>query len=148
MKKQDVLLGVLVFVCMLAAACAPAHFIKTMSPGWNSVEVRDDLSYDQAWDSVVDLIAKEFDIEIVSKTDGYLRTAWVYTWTGKVEESYKVRAVIKFSPDHKKVEVKSEAQFYSGGFFGIGQGWVMGRDDRLMTTLRTDIMGKVGRVTR
>ena len=138
--------GLLLVVSL--ASCAPTTFIKTMRPGWNVVEVREDLAYDDAWNSIVDLVSKEFDIEIISKEDGYLRTGWLYTWTGKLEESYKVRAVIKFSPDRKIVEIKSDAQFYSSGFFGLGQGWVMGMDERLTTTLRTDIMGKVGRVTR
>ena len=45
-----------------------------------------------------------------------------------------------------KVEVKSEAQFYNQGLFG--QGWQMGTDERLTSTMRSDIMGKVGRTTR
>lgn len=149
MKKQYFLyIFVGVCLCLTAISCAPTTFVQTMSPSWNTVEVREGLAYDDAWNSVVDLISKEFDIEIISKEDGYLRTGWLFTWTGKLENSYKVRAIIKFSPDGKQVEIKSDAQFYSGGFFGIGQGWVMGMDERLITTLRTDIMGKIGRVTR
>lgn len=119
-----------------------------MDPGWNSVEIREELTYDDAWEAVVDTIARKFDIEILSKQDGYLRTGWLHTWTGKLEESYKVRSVIKFTPDKHKLEVKSEAQHFNPGFLGIGQGWEMGTDELLTTTLRTDIMGKVGRTAR
>ena len=58
----------------------------------------------------------------------------------------KVRTIIKFNPDKDKIEVKSEAQYLSRGFFKPG--WQMGTDERLTSTMRTDIMGKVGRVTR
>lgn len=132
----------------LIVSCAPTTFVKTMSPGWNTVEIRRDLTYDNAWNSIVDVIAKEFDIEILSKEDGYIRTGWYFAWTGNLTDFYRVRAIIKFNPARTLAEVKSEAHYYSKGFLGIGQGWQMGTDERLTTTLRTDIMGKIGRVTR
>jgi hypothetical protein len=144
--KKIVLIVLLSFVAVLA--CAPRTFIRTMDPGWNTVELRDDITYETAWKSTVDLISRKFDIEILSRDDGYIRTAWLYSWTGELEETYKVRAVIKFTPDKRVAEVKSEAQNYSSGFLGIGRGWVMGTDELLVTTLRTDLMGKIGRVSR
>ena len=55
---------------------------------------------------------------------------------------YRVRVTTKFSPDHRKLEVKSEAQFHTSS------GWVLGTDEALLQTLKTDIMGSVGRSTR
>ena len=135
-------------VAVVVAGCAPTTFIRTMEASWNTVEVRKDLTGDQAWDAVVDLTARRFDIEVLSKQDGYLRSGWLYSWTGKINEFYKVRTIIKFSPSKDKVEVKSEAHYYSPGIMGIGQGWQMGTDERLTSTMRSDIMGKVGRTTR
>ena len=138
----------ILFVAASAASvsCAPQTFIPTTNSGWNTVQVRVDLSYDEAWRSIVDLIAKRFDIEIMSKDDGYLRTAWSYSWTGEVRENYKVRAIIKFSPSGQSLEIKSEAQFRDPSIVGMGGGWQMGTDEVLNHTLRTDIMGKIGRV--
>ncbi len=133
---------------LFVAGCAPTTFIKTMEPSWNTVEIRKDLTGDQAWDAVVDLTARRFDIEVLSKQDGYLRSGWLYSWTGKINQFYKVRTIVKFSPDKRKVEVKSEAHYYSPGVAGFGQGWQMGTDERLTSTMRSDIMGKVGRTTR
>ena len=117
-----------------------------MDPAWNTIEVRKSMDPNQAWNVAVDLAAKRFDIEVLSKEDGYLRTGWLFTWTGKLNQFYKVRTVMKFSPDKNKVEVKSEAQYFHRGFFG--NGWQMGTDERLMSTMRTDLMGKLGRTTR
>ena len=147
--KQTIMgLFILIIISVVLVACAPKTFVRTMDPGWNSVEVRKELSFDQAWNSTVDTIAKKFDIEVLSKEDGYLRTGWLHSWTGKLQDSYKVRAIIKFSPDKRKLEVKSEAHYYTSGLLGLGEGWEMGTDERLTTTLRTDLMGKVGRVAR
>ena len=130
-------------VAFLLAGCAtPKTFVKTLEPTWTSIEVRSDIPYEKAWDTVVDLMVKRFDLEILSKEDGYIRTGWLYTWTGKVMENYRVRVTIKFAPDHTKVEVKSEAEYG-------GQGaWVTGYDTRLLETLKSDIMGSIGRTTR
>jgi hypothetical protein len=138
----------LLLAVLLLGACAPTTFVQTMEPNWNTVEIRKGLSGDDAWDAVVDLAARRFDIEVLSKEDGYLRTGWSYSWTGKLNDYYKVRAVVKFSPDKDQVEIKTEAHYYSQGILGIGQGWQMGTDERLTSTMRTDVMGKVGRTTR
>jgi hypothetical protein len=136
----------LILICVATLAVvgciSPPTFVKTMEPAWAAVELRDDLSYTNAWNSVVDTLVKRFDMEILSQQDGYARTTWLYSWTGKVQDDYRVRVTAKFSPDHKKVEVKSEAEYGGPG------NWVAGYDTRLLETIKTDIMGKVGRTTR
>ncbi len=139
---------IVIIASTLIAGCAPTTFVKTVDASWNTIEVREDLTNDDAWNATVDLIARKFDIEVLSKEDGYLRTGWLHSWTGKLTDSYKVRAIVKFTPDKRKLEIKSEAHYYAKGFMGVGQGWQMGTDERLISTLRTDVMGKIGRVTR
>jgi hypothetical protein len=130
----------LLAICTFLAACAtpPKSFVQTAEANWNNIELREGLSYDDAWSSVVDLISKRFDIEIVSKEDGYLRSGWMYAWTGELNKYYRVRVIIKFSNDHKVVAVKSEAYFQN----------LMGTDESLVSTMRSDLMATVGRVTR
>ncbi len=55
---------------------------------------------------------------------------------------YSERVTIKFSFDKSKVEIKSEADYQRAS------GWVIGSDTALLQTLKADIMGIVGRVTR
>jgi hypothetical protein len=121
---------------------APRSFVKTLEPAWTSVELRSDVSYDQGWETVIDTLVKRFDMEVLSRQDGYARTTWLYTWTGKVDENYRVRVTAKFSPDRKKVELKSEAEYGGPG------SWRMGYDSRLLETIKSDIMGSIGRTTR
>ena len=120
----------------------PITFVQTLEHSWVSIEVREDISYDRAWASVVDLIVRKFEAEILSKEDGYLRTTWLYTWTGELREDYRVRVTIKFVPDKSKADIKSEANYLRG------ENWIIGSDTVLLQTLKADIMGTVGRVTR
>lgn len=121
---------------------APISFVQTLEPSWANIEIIEGMEYDKAWSSVVDLLVRQFDIEVLSKENGYLRTNWLYSWTGELREDYRVRVTVKFSQDKSKVEVKSEANYYTSG------GWVIGSDTVLLQTLKTDIMGTIGRVTR
>ncbi len=136
---KTLLVGLLLVVPALVGCGSPKTFVKTTEPAWAIVELRADLKYDQAWEAVVDSLVKRFDIETMSRPDGYIRTSWLYTWTGKLNESYRVRVTAKFSPDHSKVDVKSEAEYGGPGK------WVMGYDKRLLEVVRTDIMTSVGR---
>ena len=139
--------AILVLV-LLVSACAPKTFIRTAEPGWSTVEMREELTYDEAWKQMVDVLAQKFDLEVISKEGGYVRTGWIHSWTGKMTEHYKVRAIVKFDPDRENVAFKSDAQYYGNGFIGIGKGWELGTDERLTKTVKTDLMGKLGRTTR
>jgi hypothetical protein len=121
---------------------APTTFTRTMEATWAGIEARPELGFENAWNATVDLLTRRFDLEVISKDNGYIRTNWLYTWTGVMSEDYRVRVTIKFSPDHRKLDVKSEAQFHTN------TGWVLGTDEALLQTLKTDIMGSVGRSTR
>jgi len=150
-NKGQAEIGIIVLVALAALVAIaistgdtkrPQSFVKTMEPGWVTIEVREDIPYDRAWASVVDLVVKKFEAEILSKEDGYLRTTWLYTWTGELREDYRVRVTVKFAPDRMKVDIKSEANYLRG------ENWVIGSDTTVLQTLKADIMGIVGRVTR
>jgi hypothetical protein len=115
-----------------------------MEPAWSSVELRPELDYEDAWKEVLDVLAKKFEVEMISKDGGYLRTSWIYTWwkVGQLTENYRVRAIVKFSPKRDQVHIKTEAQYLQG------RQWVLGTDSRLLQTVKMDIMGVVGRTIR
>lgn len=122
------------------------NFVETSEIVWNSVQMREDLTYEQAWLDVLDVLAKRFELEMVSKDGGYIRTGWINTWeTGNGSYSsgvYQVRVTVKFSADTSKVEIKTEAQAQ------FKNNWRAGYDARLLQTVKTDIMGLLGRTTR
>ena len=90
---------------------------------------------------VIDVVARRFEMDMISKDGGYGRTNWCYTWNdnGKFTEKYRTRVIFKFSNDRKKVDIKTEAEF------GGGTSWIRGFDTRLLSTIKQDISGAVGR---
>lgn len=134
-------IGIIILILSLTA-CAPPTFIKTSHANWNTIELRDSLEYKEAWKIVVDTIGQKFDLDVVNQDGGYLRTGWDYKWTGEINESYRVRALVKFAPDQRSLQVRSDAEYLSRN------GWVMGEDERLTVTLKSDLMGKLGRITK
>lgn len=140
--------GLFGFVLLfLALGCAsgpraPRSFSQVSAPGWSTLELRDDVDYDRAWDSVYALLVRDFDMEFASREDGYMRTAWHYAWSGVYQMNYRVRVKIMFSADRSSLELKPEAHYFQR------DRWVMGVDSRQISTLRTDLMGTVGRTAR
>jgi hypothetical protein len=122
----------------------PSSFVKSTDGGtWSSILIREDLSYDKSFNEVVDVVAKRFEMDMISKEGGYGRTNWIYTWNkkGKYTETYRTRVVFKFSADRKKVDLKTEAEFKNG------VEWIKGFDSRLLSEMKQDIMGVVSRTT-
>lgn len=140
MKKRSALNGaVLSALLFLLGGCfSPNFFVKSIEPDWSTIPVRSDLTYDKAWDATVDFLIKRYDIELLSRTDGYLLTHWSYTWKGEFDANYRVRIAMKFSPDRKSLELKTEAE--SGG---EGK-WIPGYDTRLRDFIRAELGGLVG----
>ena len=139
--------------CLLALSCLtlsltgcttpwPASFSYTMTPGWTSIEIRDGVAYDRAWNTAFTILSRDFDMAAVLKEEGYIQTGWLSTWPGVYDENYKVRVTIRFSSNRKIMQLRTEAWALVDGK------WLIGTDSRLMSTLKTDLMGTVGRTTR
>lgn len=144
MKKVVVFL--LVIAPFITTSCytpSQSTFIKATNVVWSSIQIREGLDYDRAWGEVLDVVAKKFEMEMISKEGGYGRSAWIYTWNtnGVYNENYRVRVIFKFSADHSKVDIKTDAEKKNGDY------WYTGYDTRLLKTIKTDVMGVVGRTT-
>lgn len=145
MKKASVVLVAILAFGGLLSSCGsmkPSSFVKATDGGsWSSILIREDMSYDQAFNEVIDVVARRFEMDMISKDGGYGRTNWSYTWNdrGTYTEKYRTRVIFKFSNDRKKVDIKTEAEF------GGDPNWIRGFDTRLLSTIKQDISGAIGR---
>ena len=142
MKKVVIFLFIAIpFIISSCYVSSPATFVKATNVVWSSIQIRDNLDYDMAFGEVLDVVAKKFEMEMISKEGGYGRSAWIYTWNtdGVYNENYRVRVIFKFSSDHSKVDIKTDAEKKNGDY------WYTGFDTRLLKTIKTDVMGVVGR---
>jgi hypothetical protein len=98
------------------------------------------LSYEDAWQRVVYIITKKFELEMISKDDGYVRSAYGPSYFSEVMSNsrYRVRIVAKFTPNRKKVEFKIESQVFDGKV------WINGSDTRVAANMRKDFEFSLG----
>jgi hypothetical protein len=137
--KKILLASILIVTSLSFWGCeAPETFVKTAEPSWARVEIKDGIEYNKSWTTIYDILVRRFDIEVAEKDNGYIRTGWLYSWTGQVTDYYRVRITVKFAEDRKTVDIKSEAYFKD----------MIGYDSRLLDTYKSDIMGSIGRTTR
>lgn len=131
----------------------PENFIRTFdeSGTWKSIEVKKDITRDEKWRIVVDTLSQEFDLEIIAKDSGYLRTSWKYTYVesdmrGKfVSDRYRSRIIIKFEgEDWKILRVKCESHWLDKR----RRSWIAGFDTLILEEVYGDLQGRLARVRR
>jgi hypothetical protein len=133
----------LTFLVIISASCVrpPSTFVRTYETGFKEIQLKEGISKDDAWNTVVDIVSKKFDIEVLEKKDDYLRSGWAYYTTGELEERYRVRITIKFF-EGSKLTIKTEAQWLGN------TGWELGYDLAVLQDVSNDITGKIGRIIK
>lgn len=142
---QATRLTCLVAVLLMGVGCAPKSFVRS-APGWKAIELHDGLKgkYDEAWQKTVDTVAREWDIELLDKDSGYLRTAWLHGISGGNYQRYRGRLTIKFPEikDPTTVEVRTQAQW----LVNINRlVWINGFDTSHQRDVYTALGGRLGR---
>ena len=144
--RTRLVVAVVLAALLLTAGCAkpPKSFLRTFDePGtWKTIEIREALSLDETWRIVVDLMSQKFDLEVLEKDSGYLRTSWKYTFVirNKVCARYRCRIILKFlGQDWGKVQVKTDAEWREK------DGWLTGIDTRLLEEVYGDLQGRASR---
>ena len=130
------LLLLLVFMVGVSAS-AQKRFVKSNENQWITIPMKAGLDQEAAWTRTVDLLTEEFEIAFLDNDSRYLRTGWIAGWGGN-KSWYVVRASVKFSLDGKSIRIKSEAK----------RKGKVGYDEGILSTLKTDIGGVIGRVVR
>ena len=141
--------GLAAAAALTLAGCAslfgggkPKSFVQATDGGeWSTISLRDNIGFDMAFNEVLDVCAKRFEMDMISKDGGYGRTNWTYRWAtdGKTTEKYRCRVLFKFSADRTRVDIKTEAEW------GGEPNWIKGYDTQLLATMKQDISGVVGR---
>lgn len=118
---------------------APNSYIQMDKQFWDVVEVNPKITYDDAWQRVVYIVTKKFELEMISKEDGYVRSAYGPSYFSEdlKNNHYKVRIVAKFTPTRKKVEFKIDAQVFDGKV------WINGSDARVAANIRKDFVNSL-----
>jgi hypothetical protein len=132
-----------VVILLVLAGCglgAPDSFMQMNRQYWESMDIKQSVKYDDAWQRVIYIITKKFELEMISKEDGYVRSAYSqsYFLEDMQNERYQIRIVAKFTPDKKKFEFKIESRIWDGKI------WHNGSDIRVAANMRKDFLNSIG----
>jgi len=137
------------FLMIFSIGCmAPKSFMRTYGEqsSWKVVEVREDIKEEELWIKLVDTLSQKYDLEVIEKKSGYLRTSWSYTTVDffkNIDDRYRSRILIKINKiGQLRVSIKCESNWLSSG------GGESGYDSILLEDVYGDIQGKIGRVRR
>ncbi len=133
----------MVSIILVASGCglgAPESFMQMNRQYWEIMDVKPSIKYDDAWQRVIYIITKKFELEMISKEDGYVRSAYGQSYFSEdlQNEKYQIRIVAKFSPDRKKFEFKIESRMWDGKL------WHNGSDVRVAANMRKDFLNSLG----
>jgi len=157
--KKIYLFIVTAFIFFISAGCVvslPETFRRTYDePGvWKSIEVMEGISKDELWKTVVDAISHKFDLEVIEKDSGYIRTSWKFTYiepefagrtSERVSDRYRSRVILKFTGENWNIlQVKCESHWLARGNIS----WIIGYDTALLEDVYGDLQGRIGRIRR
>jgi hypothetical protein len=118
---------------------APDSFMRMTKQFWEVVEIKSSVKYDDAWQRVIYIVTKKFELEMISKEDGYVRSAYGPSYFSEdiTNDKYQVRIVAKFTPDRRKVEYKIESRIWDGKI------WLNGSDVRVAANMKKDFVNSL-----
>ncbi len=128
---------------LMFAGCglgAPESFMQMNRQYWESMDIKSTIKYDDAWQRVIYIITKKFELEMISKEDGYVRSSYGQSYFSEdiQNERYQIRIVAKFTPDRKKFEFKIESRMWDGKIYHHGS------DVRIAANMRKDFLNSLG----
>lgn len=119
---------------------APDSFMQMNRQYWEVMTIKQGIGYEDAWQRVIYIITKKFELEMISKEDGYVRSAYGPSYFSEdlLNDKYQIRIVAKFTPDKKRLEFKIESRIWDGKM------WRNGSDVRVAANMRRDFLNSLG----
>ena len=133
MKKF--LLLMLGMICL--AGCGSMKSWHKGQADWMRVQIHENFTYDKAFATALDLVTEKYEMEMINKDGGYVRTAWNYyrKANGRLDKKVRVRVTLKFNHDRTQLSVKTEVQKLKK------DDWIDGYDNQFGRQIREDIQG-------
>lgn len=133
----------LLFLALTLCVCGSVDAKKTWKRGqaeWAKIQLNDKLSFDQAFGIVLELVSDKYEMEMISKDGGYIRSAWNFLTDrkGRKIKDQRCRITVKFNHDKTQLQVKTECQRLKKG------DWQDGEDTALSQQMKEDIRGVLG----
>ncbi|MCR4665323.1 MAG: hypothetical protein K5660_08165 [Paludibacteraceae bacterium] len=115
MKRSIKMLCSCLFAGMFVMVASAFDDVKGWQMGqaeWMHVQINESFDYDQAFETAVEILSDKYEMGMIKKDGGYVRTAWnFYRKTrGTLDKKVRIRITLKFNDDRTQVAVKTEVQ--------------------------------------
>ena len=107
---------------------------------WKKIQIQETLDYNHAFNTALELVSNDYEMDLINKDGGYIRTEWSYMKNkkGKRIKDMRMRITIKFNHDRTQLQVRTEAQKLKRN------DWIEGEDSALSKQIRDDLQGALG----
>ncbi len=142
----------IIFVNIFLLSCAttkPPTFVESNDEAgaWKSIYLHNQYGIfvdknKEVWRRVVDVLSEKYDLEVLDKTSGYIRTSWKYL-TPDDDKKYRSRVIVKMLGNvWHTTKLKTEAQLFEDGT------WIVGYDTAILEEIYKDFQGRIGTSVR
>lgn len=135
-----IITSIFVAGCMSSAVKYPKTFVQGIEPMVTTIELAQGTEAAAVWSNIVASLAQKYTLETISKELGKITTAWNYTSEGKDKsvQNYRTRALLQFSSDWTKLDIKTEANYLQNNT------WLVGYDTKLLETIASELTKVLG----
>ena len=144
----------LISVLLLVISCAsnPPTFVETHDETgvWKAVHLHSHYGIfanknQEVWRRVVDILSEKYDLEVLDRTSGYIRTSWKYLLPTDSDKKYRSRIIIKMLGNvWHTAKLKTEAQLWDDSH----ETWITGYDTAVLEEVYKDVQGRIGTSVR
>jgi hypothetical protein len=137
----------LFIIIILLSSCAtkPPTFVEDNDETnvWKSIRLHSNYGIfvdknQEIWRRVVDMLSEKYDLEVLDKTSGYIRTTWK-DLSPDSDNQYRSRIIVKMLGNvWHTAKLKTEAQLFEKGT------WIAGYDSIVLEEIYKDFQGRIG----
>ncbi len=147
MKISRIIYCIIILMFLVGCASKPPTFVETNDENgaWKSINLHNNYGFfrnknQEIWRRVIDILSEKYDLEVLDRTSGYIRTAWKYR-LNNTDRNYRSRVVIKMLGNiWHTAKLKAEAQWREDD----DEVWINGYDNVVLEEIYKDIQGRIG----
>ncbi len=136
---------IIIISLLLSCTTKPPTFVESHDEAgaWKSIYLHNRYGIftdknQEVWRRVVDVLSEKYDLEVLDRTSGYIRTSWKYM-SPEDDNKYRSRVIIKMLGNvWHTTKLKTEAQLFEGDV------WITGYDTAILEEIYKDLQGRIG----
>jgi hypothetical protein len=149
MKFSKIIFIISILTLFIGCASKPSTFVETHDEVgvWKSIQLHGNYGMfrnrnREVWRRVIDILSEKYDLEVLDRTSGYIRTSWKYLLDrDDSDKKYRSRVIIKMLGNiWHTAKLKTEAQWFDDG----NDSWITGYDSVILEEIYKDVQGRIG----